>query len=202
MEEAMALQAFVWVRDTIRVITNRWKNGRKSGIFRAWIRIEIETSTVKEDGRLQMLPIAEPIGVFLIVWIFELSPSLVALVIRWSKYVKTLSRCPWIIRATLMTGFRREWVAQKYQRLQCRIAQPLRRYAHRSRSDSLIAHARPVFKCSPRRAANRSARRLRQVLLRKQPQVFRPLESLVALRLQPAVFPLPHLVDRLESCAS
>jgi hypothetical protein len=62
-----ALQAFVWVRDTIRAVTNRWKNGPKSDIFRAWIRIEIETSTMKEDGRLQMLPIAEAIGVFLIV---------------------------------------------------------------------------------------------------------------------------------------
>ena len=40
---------------------------------------------MEEDGRLQMVPIPEAIGVFLIVWIFEFSPSLVALVIRWSK---------------------------------------------------------------------------------------------------------------------
>jgi hypothetical protein len=88
-------------------------------------RVQFEPSAVKEDGRLQMLPIAKPIGVFLTVWIFEFSPSLVALVIRWSKYVRTLSRCLSIIRATSTTGFRREWVAQKYQRFQWRNAHPL-----------------------------------------------------------------------------
>jgi len=35
---------------------------------------------VKENDSLQMLPIAEAIIVCLIVWIFELGPSLVALV--------------------------------------------------------------------------------------------------------------------------
>jgi hypothetical protein len=47
------------------------KNGRetagKSGVFGARCRVEIETSAMEEDGRLQMLPIAEAIGVFLIV---------------------------------------------------------------------------------------------------------------------------------------
>jgi hypothetical protein len=60
-------------------------------------------------------------------WIFELSPSLVALVIRCSKSVRTLSRCPRIIRATFTTGLNRKCVAQKDQCLQCRKAQPLRR---------------------------------------------------------------------------
>ncbi len=59
-----------------------------------------------------------------------------------------------IIRATLITGCNRECVAQKYQCLQCRKPHPLRRYRHRSRSDSLIAQARPVFRCSERSAAN------------------------------------------------
>src|SRR5262249_3384895 len=116
--------------------------------------IKVQPSAVKEDGRLQMIPIPEPIGVFFIVWIFELSPSLVALVIRWSKYVRTLSRCSRIIRATFTTGGNRECVAQKYQCLQCFRAQPLRRYSHKSRSDSLIAQARPVFRCRARNAAN------------------------------------------------
>jgi len=57
----------------------------ESGFLRAPARIKVQPSAVKEDRRLQMTPIPEPIGVFLIVWIFELSPSLVALVIRWSK---------------------------------------------------------------------------------------------------------------------
>ncbi len=35
---------------------------------------------MKENGRLQMVPIAEAIIVCLIVWIFESGPSLVALV--------------------------------------------------------------------------------------------------------------------------
>ena len=43
------------------------KNPEESGLFRALDRIKFEASAVKEDGCLQMLPIAEPIGVFLIV---------------------------------------------------------------------------------------------------------------------------------------
>ena len=41
-----------------------WRNGRKSGVFGARSRVKISTSAMEEDGRLQMLPIAEAIGVF------------------------------------------------------------------------------------------------------------------------------------------
>jgi hypothetical protein len=55
---------------------------RKQGVFAASIGIEVQAAAMKEDGRLQMVPIAEAIGVFLIAWIFELNPSQVAVVIR------------------------------------------------------------------------------------------------------------------------
>jgi len=42
-------------------------NPAESGFFAALDRIQLETSAVKENGRLQMIPIAEAIGVFLIV---------------------------------------------------------------------------------------------------------------------------------------
>jgi len=56
------------------------RNPEDSGFFRAVDCVEFESAAVKENGRLQMLPIAEAIIVCLIVWIFELGPSLVALV--------------------------------------------------------------------------------------------------------------------------
>jgi hypothetical protein len=56
--------------------------GPESSLFCLRDRVEIEAATMKENRRLQMLPIAETTGVFLIVWILELSPSLRALVIR------------------------------------------------------------------------------------------------------------------------
>ena len=49
----------------------------------AWV--EIESSAVEVDGRLEVLGVAEAIGLLLIVWILVLSPSLIALVIRCSK---------------------------------------------------------------------------------------------------------------------
>ena len=48
-------------------------------------RVQIEATTMKENRRLQVLPIAEAGGVFFIASIWELSASLRALVIRWSK---------------------------------------------------------------------------------------------------------------------
>src|SRR6516164_10142178 len=63
-------------------------------------------------------PDCETTSVFLIDWISELSPSLWALVIRGSKSVKALSRCPRIVRAARATGASRECVARKYQRPQ------------------------------------------------------------------------------------
>ena len=60
------------------------------------------------------------------VWIFELRPSLTALVMRWAKKVITFGRWRWSNRAVSITGVRREWVAQKYQRFQWRSAQPTR----------------------------------------------------------------------------
>jgi hypothetical protein len=46
---------------------NRSGNPQKSGFFRALGWVKFETATVKENGRLQVIPIAEAIGVFLIV---------------------------------------------------------------------------------------------------------------------------------------
>jgi hypothetical protein len=43
------------------------RNPEESTVFRALVRVKFESSAMKEDGRLQMLPIAETIRVFLIV---------------------------------------------------------------------------------------------------------------------------------------
>ena len=48
-------------------------------------RQEVETAAVKVDGDLQVLAIAETVGVFFTVWIFEFRPSLAALVRRCSQ---------------------------------------------------------------------------------------------------------------------
>ena len=78
----MALPAFEWVKDAVHAPRMGLGTSEDSAIFRARNRVELEPSAVEEDGRLQMTPIPETISVFLIVWIFEFSPSLVALVIR------------------------------------------------------------------------------------------------------------------------
>ena len=44
--------------------------------------MELQAAAVKVDGDLEVLAIAEAAGVFLTVWIFEFSPSLMALVMR------------------------------------------------------------------------------------------------------------------------
>src|SRR5262249_53782212 len=48
-------------------------------------RVKGEPAAMKVDGCLEVPAVAEPIGVFFTVWILELSPSLAALVMRWSK---------------------------------------------------------------------------------------------------------------------
>ena len=47
--------------------------------------VQVQPSAVKVDGDLHVLAIAETVGVFFTVWIFEFSPSLAALVMRWSQ---------------------------------------------------------------------------------------------------------------------
>jgi hypothetical protein len=46
-----------------------------------FLGVKLESTAVKVDGDLHVLPIAKTIGVFFNAWIFEFSPSLVALVI-------------------------------------------------------------------------------------------------------------------------
>jgi putative transposase len=62
-----ALPGFVWVLISGPTSTTRWPTLRKSGVFAASVGIEVQPSAMKEDGRLQVVPIAEAIGVFLIV---------------------------------------------------------------------------------------------------------------------------------------
>ena len=47
--------------------------------------VQVQATTVEVDRHLEVLPVPEPTRVFLIVWIFEFSPSLTALVMRCSK---------------------------------------------------------------------------------------------------------------------
>jgi hypothetical protein len=62
-----ALPTFEWVKNSVQTSAMGARNPEESAIFRALDRVEFESSAVKEDGRLQMLPIAEAIRVFLIV---------------------------------------------------------------------------------------------------------------------------------------
>ncbi len=48
-------------------VHNRGPAPAKRGVFAASVGVEVQSSAMKEDGRLQMVPIAEAIGVFLIV---------------------------------------------------------------------------------------------------------------------------------------
>jgi hypothetical protein len=66
-ERPSALPTFEWAKEYVPMSIMAQKNPEESGLIRALDRIKFEASAVKEDGRLQMLPIAEPIGVFLIV---------------------------------------------------------------------------------------------------------------------------------------
>ena len=50
--------------------------------IRLLLGVELQAAAVKVDGDLEVFPIAEAAGVFLTVWIFEFSPSLMALVMR------------------------------------------------------------------------------------------------------------------------
>jgi len=75
----LALPTFEWVKNNVHTIPWHSGNLEDSGFFRALDCVEFEYAAVKENGRLQMLPIAEAIIVCLIVLIFELSPSLVVL---------------------------------------------------------------------------------------------------------------------------
>ena len=63
----LALPTFEWVKNSVQTLAMGARNPEESAIFRALDRVEFESSAVKENGRLQMLPIAEAIRVFLIV---------------------------------------------------------------------------------------------------------------------------------------
>ena len=56
-----------------------------SAVFCLRNRVQFESAAMEENHHLQVLAIAMAAGVFFTVWIFEFSPSLVALVMRWSK---------------------------------------------------------------------------------------------------------------------
>ena len=62
-----ALPGFVWVPISVRGSTIGGRHPAKRGVFAASVQVEVQSSAMKEDGRLQMVPIAEAIGVFLIV---------------------------------------------------------------------------------------------------------------------------------------
>ena len=63
---SMALPTFEWVKNSVHTST-LGQNPEESAFFRALDRVEFESTAVKVDGDLQVLPIAEAIGVFLIV---------------------------------------------------------------------------------------------------------------------------------------
>jgi hypothetical protein len=63
----LALPTLQCVKSRGQMYKNRSGNPQKSGFFRALGWVKFETATVKENGRLQVIPIAEAIGVFLIV---------------------------------------------------------------------------------------------------------------------------------------
>ena len=68
----MVLRTFQWVKI-------RWISPlalRISRKIRLLLGVELESAAVKVDGDLHVLAIAEAIGVFLTVWIFEFSPSI------------------------------------------------------------------------------------------------------------------------------
>ena len=78
----LALRTFEWVETRCTRAHNTTRRPGESGVLRARPGVKVQSAAMKEDGRLQMTPIPEAISVFLTVWIFEFSPSLVALVIR------------------------------------------------------------------------------------------------------------------------
>jgi hypothetical protein len=63
----LALPAFEWAKNNIQKTMIGARNREESASFRALDGVEFESSAVKQDGRLQMLPIAEAIRAFLIV---------------------------------------------------------------------------------------------------------------------------------------
>ena len=62
-----ALPTFEWVKNDVQITIISARNPQDSAVFRALDWVEFESSAVKVDGRLQMVPIAETIRVFLIV---------------------------------------------------------------------------------------------------------------------------------------
>jgi hypothetical protein len=72
------LRTFQWVKTVLFSVSSSrfsWKKPR-------FLWVELEAAAVKVDGDLHVLAIAVTIRVFLTAWIFEFSPSMVALVIR------------------------------------------------------------------------------------------------------------------------
>ncbi len=64
--EKTALRTFEWVEHSDS--TSRIPNyAGDSGFSRGFVRVEFEATTVEEDRRLQVIPITEPVGVFLTV---------------------------------------------------------------------------------------------------------------------------------------
>ncbi len=88
--------------------------------------------------------------------ILEFKPSAIALLMGCLKYVSTSGRCLAIVFAAAIIGGSRLCVAQKYQRFHNATAWRSCRQSHSSRSDSLSAQARAVFKCAPLSMSKRS----------------------------------------------
>jgi hypothetical protein len=81
---------------------------------------------VERDRGLEVLPVAIAARETRIAWMRELRPSAPALLTRWAKYDISPASWRFKVRAASITGWRREWVAEKYQRFQCFSPQPRR----------------------------------------------------------------------------
>src|SRR5664280_2921438 len=77
-----------------------------------------------------------------------------------------------------MMGWRREWVAQKYQLFQWRSAHPLRLSSQKWRRVSLIAHARAILRPVSLREAKRPRRRLGRFSREYSHRYFEPARDL------------------------
>jgi len=77
-EDFLVHPGFLWVKNLLlegSELRFPWK-------FLGFLGVQLQASAMKVDGDLKMLAVAPSVSVFFIVWIFELRPSLVALVIR------------------------------------------------------------------------------------------------------------------------
>src|SRR5215831_9161155 len=78
-----------------------------------FVWVEIEASAVEEDGRLEVLGVAEAARRLLHPLDDRVDALEAALVTRCRKYVRRLGRCRWMSLATAAIGLSRLWVARQ-----------------------------------------------------------------------------------------